>query len=194
MIWQITDKGDPITRRIVDGEGFGGIPHYSRQSPGTASYTRNGQNLVFLSVDARAVWVTFRPTPGKAVRPDGLDAWENAVFCSRGSVFLASEMIAEAVELSCAIWGPLPADGLITFIKPAAIRSPNPGYCYKCAGWTRTGNARDGKPRLSAPAPVTVRPLSAWQYAPNRGGKLRSDLRTLAIPRGGQLELKAFAG
>lgn len=73
MRWLITDKGDPDARRLVDGEldDLNNVPHYSRQTVGARQFTRNGQNLVFLTADARAVWVTFRPTPGKAVRQDG---------------------------------------------------------------------------------------------------------------------------
>jgi hypothetical protein len=76
--WLITDKGDPEALALVDGRtdllyhrnGYN-VPHYSRQNPGTRSFTRNGQNLVFISTDKLAVWVTFRPTPGVAVPPDG---------------------------------------------------------------------------------------------------------------------------
>lgn len=102
--WLITDKGDPDARALVDGEVTTGIPHYSRQSPGSRLFTRNGQNLVFITEDKLAVWVTFRPTPGKATRSDKLDAWECALFRNDGP-YKSSVLIREAVLLSCAIWG-----------------------------------------------------------------------------------------
>lgn len=93
LYWEITDKGDPDALALVDGvtelikgrSGFG-KPHYSRQQPGTRFFTRNGQNLVFITPDKLAVWVTFRPTPGKAVRPDKRDAWECSMFRNEGPI------------------------------------------------------------------------------------------------------------
>jgi len=171
MHWLITDKGDPDARRLVDGESFGGRPHYSRQTPGASMFCRNGQNLVFMTADLRAVWVTFRPTPNVARRSDGLDAWENALFRNEGPT-RASDLIREAVLLSSAIWGEQPRDGFITFIKPDAIRSEVAGYCYRRAGWKRWGSASDGKPRLRAPrAPIVD--YRQWAFKGDRGGKLR---------------------
>ena len=144
--WLITDKGDQDVRRLAD-------THYSRQTPGDVRFTRNGQNLVFVTEDMLAAWVTFRPTPGKAIRADGLDAWECALFINRASErYLSSELIREAVSLSAALWAPLPGHDMITFVRPDKIRSVNPGYCYKCAGWRSDGFATDGKPRLRSPA------------------------------------------
>ena len=148
--WLISDKGDPVARRLVDGITVNGAPHYSRQTPGAKQWTRNGQNLVFVTANGLAVWCTFRPTPGKATRPDGLDAWECTMFRNEGGG-LSSELIQEAHLLSLALWGATPRDGLITFIRPDRVRSRNPGYCYKRAGWAVNGAARDGKPRLRAP-------------------------------------------
>lgn len=169
MRWQITDKGDQDARRLADG-------HYSRQTPGSLQFTRNGQNLVFITADLRAVWVTFRPTPGVAKRPDGLDAWECALFRNTGPV-LSSALIREAVQLSWSIWGAAPpADGLITYVRPECVASGLAGYCFRRAGWRRNGYARDGKPRFRAPRPAVVPPWSTWEWKDDRGGKLRLTL------------------
>ena len=175
MRWLITDKGDPDARRLVDGEFTNGIPHYSRQTPGARMFTRNGQNLVFITPDALAVWVTFRPTPGKAVRSDKLEAWECALFRNEGP-YLSSELIREAVELSWSLWGIPPKDGIITFVKPSAVQSQIPGYCYKRAGWRRVGYSSDGKPRFKSPRPKIVRHWTEWGFKDTRGGKLRLQL------------------
>lgn len=175
-IWRITDKGDPAARLLVDGVTIGGKPHYSRQTPGAAQFTRNGQNLVFITPDALAVWVTFRPTPGKAVRPDKLEAWECALFRNEGP-YLSRDLIKEAHLLSAALWGAVPKDGLITFIKPECVASEIPGYCYRRAGWRHKGNASDGKPRLRAPRLEGAVPSwTEWKWAGERGGKLRRTL------------------
>jgi len=162
--WAITDKGDARARALAED-------HYTRQTPGALMFTRNGQNLVFLTPDLLAVWVTFRPTPGKAVRSDKLEAWECALFRNTGP-FLSSELIIDAVLLSMAIWGPVPKDGFITFVKPDKVKSPNPGYCYKKAGWKITGQSK-GKPRLTSPSYAFSPELSHWKWLDGRGGKLR---------------------
>lgn len=103
-LWLITDKGDQNVRRLIDGETTGEPPHYSRQSPGNLQYARNGENLVFVTADLLAAWITFRPREGKAKRMDGLDAWECTCFCNRGPV-RASLLVREATALTWALWG-----------------------------------------------------------------------------------------
>lgn len=191
-LWRITDKGDPRARYLVD-HGVDDSAHYSRQTRGAAQWTRNGENIVLLSVDELAVWATHRPSPGKAVRPDGRDAWECTLFRNCGTV-LSSELIREAAAVTFALWtgglgDPLPIDGLITYVKPSAIRSPNPGYCYKRAGWTKAPPARDGKPCFRAPEPESIEDWRAWEWVPGRGGKLRLLLETKAGLPASQLEM-----
>lgn len=191
--WLITDKGDPAARRLVDGEwpDLDNKPHYSRQTPGSTFFTRNGQNLVFITADTRAVWVTFRPTPGKAVRADKLDAWECALFRNEGPL-LSSELIGEAVRCSVALWGVVPKDGFITYVKPGAVRTSRlkrrgkdfqrpPGYCYLKAGWTVVGQSRDGKPMLRAPAVTEVQDWRDWGWHGQRGGLLRRGLESGSV-------------
>lgn len=206
--WLITDKGDPHARRIVDhGITFASArksrgPHYSRQTEGAAQWTRNGQNIVLITADLDAVWAMHRPAPGKATRPDGLDAWENVMFRNTAAhKYKSSELIREAVALCYALWsgglgGAAPADGVITFIKPletSAQRAKTslPGACYRHAGWEDWGESRDGKPRLRAPQPETIEDWRAWDWKRGRGGgKLRCELATIAGEGQGEL----FAG
>ena len=169
MHWLITDKGDLDAKALAEC-------HYTRQTPNARSFTRNGQNLVFITNDCKACWVTFRPTPGKAKRSDDLDAWECTLFRNVGSV-LSSILIKEAVKLSWALWGNIPpTDGIITFVKPECIKSDLPGYCFRRAGWKHKGNAKDGKPRFKAPKPKIDFQWKDWQWKESRGGKLRLDL------------------
>lgn len=191
--WLITDKGDPEALALVDGRtdllyhrnGYN-VPHYSRQNPGTRSFTRNGQNLVFISTDKLAVWVTFRPTPGVAVRPDGRDAWECTLFRNESPI-LSSILIREAVLLSIALWGPVPADGFITYIRPELTtkrrsRNSPPGACYRHAGWKPTRPASDGKPCLRAPECMIRIPCwREWRFNGTRGGLLRRNLEGIVV-------------
>lgn len=165
--WLISDKGDREALALADR-------HYTRRAKGSSQFCRNGQNLVFVTSCARAAWVTFRPTPGKATRQDGLDAWECALFRNEGAG-LSSHLIREAVYLTVALWGVFPRDGLFTYVKPEAVQTEIPGYCFRRAGWVRWGSAADGKPRLRAPRPVDedVPHWRNWDWKGDRGGKLR---------------------
>lgn len=177
--WLITDKGDQDVRVLADR-------HYSRQTVGDRQFARNGQNLVFITADSKAAWITFRPTAGKAVRKDGLDAWECALFRNEGPV-KASILIREAVELSIALWGPWPIDGLLTYVKPECVKTEIPGYCFIRAGWKKRRGAdgeyrtaSDGKPMFWAPHPkrncfelFAARLAGEWAWKTGRGGRLR---------------------
>ena len=185
--WLITDKGDPRALALVDGyancligrSGYG-VPHYSRQKTGTRLFTRNGQNLVFITAEGSAVWVSFRPTPGKAVRLDKRNCWECSLFRNESN-YLSSDLIREAVRLTWALWGKPTPGGLITFIRPdktAKRRSKRAqaGACYIHAGWLPDTPSSDGKPCLRAPSLTEIPLPFDWQFARNRGGLLRNRL------------------
>lgn len=145
--WLRTHKGDRAGRALADR-------HYTRQTPGAASFTRPGNNLVYVTDDERAVWVTQRPDPRtEAKRMDGLDAWECTIFRNEGA-HRSSTLIRLATALTYDDWGAPPSDGLITFVDPAKVGSEIPGYCFRRAGWKRVGESRDGKPMFRAPRPA----------------------------------------
>jgi len=133
--WWITNKGDKACVALADR-------HYTRQSPGDKQFCRPGRNLVLRTSMGDACWVTWN-----GIRDDGLDAWECTLFRNEGS-FLSSVLIKEAVEITLQQWGPHPQDGIITYISANKIKSDNPGYCFKCAGWTLAGRSKSGKIRL----------------------------------------------
>ncbi len=160
--WLVTDKGDQDARRLAD-------EHYSRQRRGAPQFTRNGQNLVFITPDLRAAWVTHRPAPGVAERPDKLQAWECTLFRNTGPT-RSSLLIREAVLLTAALWGEFPPDGLITHVDPSKVRGEIPGYCFRRAGWRHVGTSGHGAlMRFRAPRPS----WRAWAWRGDRGGKLR---------------------
>ena len=39
-------------------------------------------------------------------------------------------------------------DGLLTYVGVRQVCSPNPGYCFQRAGWTKRGWSADGRKRL----------------------------------------------
>lgn len=189
MYWLITDRGDDDVRRLIDGE-IDGIVHYSRQTKGARMFTRNGQSIVLIAYNPGpvAAWVSFRPTPGKAVRQDKRDAIECALFKlirghglrkATGGAVRSSHLIREATDLTRILWGDY-RDGVITFIRPEmttaqrAIDHPV-GWSYRMAGWIDDRPSSDGKPCLRAPEPA-IEPaenLYRWMWSGRRGGSLR---------------------
>jgi hypothetical protein len=54
---------------------------------------------------------------------------------------LSSSLILEAEQLAWQLW---PGERLYTYINPKKIRSTNPGYCFKVAGWKFCGYTKGG--------------------------------------------------
>lgn len=170
--WVLSSSSDPRALAIVDGLGrFSGLgPHYSRRTPGSRTFTGIGQEIVLVTDDEAAVWAVVRqrvPAPrgsgasrGRAGVPNTSTrfVWRNNMFRNLSGE-LSSDLIRAAVETTYREWarryGSLPVETLRTEIDPARIRSQNPGYCYKRAGWHHARTVR-GKVFLDAPCPTLL--------------------------------------
>jgi hypothetical protein len=138
--WVAVPKFTPQAARLADG-------HYSRRTVGSPQFMPPGQTLVLLTGDGLAVFGWWRPDPSSGIRAmNGLDGWTCTIFRNTGPT-LSSELIlaAEAELLTRYDCGP---DGLITYVWDSKVRSPNPGYCFKQAGWRTTGRSADGRKTL----------------------------------------------
>jgi hypothetical protein len=170
MMWLLSSSSDPRALAIVDGTGrFASHgPHYSRRTPGSKTFTGVGQEIVLVTDDGSAVWACVRQrTPsargsggsrGRAgvVDPNPRYIWRNMMFRNLGAA-LSSGLIAEATRRTYEEWqaryGCLPAERLRTEVDTRAVKSRNPGYCYKMAGWVSDRIVR-GKLYLFAPERV----------------------------------------
>lgn len=125
--WQRTKKTDTSCVALADR-------HYSRVTVGATQFTRPGENIVFRTTDGSALWVSWR---SRFARKDGFgNAWECQIFRNESDI-TSSLLIKEAVEKTIEIWGPLPADGMITYVSPTKVESRNPGYSFLRAGFQR---------------------------------------------------------
>lgn len=139
MLWTLAHRADPRCVALADR-------HYSRQKPGTPQFVAPGRCMVLYTKTAsgEAVWATSWPF-AEYVKHAWAGAWVCSIFRNEGAG-LASDLIREAVAATRAFFGEPPAFGMITFVLPAAIRSTNPGACFRKAGFLRAGEAKDGKP------------------------------------------------
>lgn len=103
--------------------------HYSRRTVGARQFAYNGRKCVLRSPDGLVLFVWMFPDP--AMRMDKQTGYNNAIFRNE-SARRSSEIILEAEHHAVAKWGPNRA---YTYIDPTKVRSVNPGYCFKCAGW-----------------------------------------------------------
>jgi hypothetical protein len=125
--WVVTRDGDDTARAIFDR-------HYSRyryvDGRRPMLFVGPGEKLVLVRHDARALFVWRRFISG-----DGQQGVNCAVFRNEGEE-LSSQLIREADAIADARW---PGERHYTYVAPRKIRSSNPGYCFKQAGWRACG-------------------------------------------------------
>lgn len=131
--WFSARDGDEECRTIFDR-------HYSRYVYADGRqpklFVGPGQKLVLVSEngDALFVWRKF-------ISGDGQQGVNCAVFRNEGDI-LSSTLILDAEEVAWSRW---PGDRLFTYVQPKAIRSTNPGACFKHADWKKCGTTKVNK-------------------------------------------------
>lgn len=104
-----------------------------------------GETVILLSPCEHALFGWWRPHPKSGLKAmNGLDGWTCTIFRNESErrssgLILAAEafLIAQGVTI-----GP---DGFITYVWDSKLRSTNPGFCFKCAGYSVTGRSADGR-------------------------------------------------
>lgn len=130
---RVTQKFDPEMVAIADR-------HYSRQKPGTYQFLPPGRTLVLRDVHGFVLFAWLWQLP--QFRDDGETGYCCAIFRNESTNRLSSDIILEAEEFAIDRWGP---NRGFTYVDPRKIISPNPGYCFKAAGWSLTRVLPDGK-------------------------------------------------
>lgn len=164
MPWRLSYKSAPAVLALADR-------HYSRQSPGSASMMPPGKSLVLLTDDAQAVWGSLMQLPD-LVKHAWPTAWMCTIFRNEGGL-LSSELITCAVAATLYEWGGTPPDdGFLTFVNEAVVKSSNPGYCFKKAGFKIVGRtkARDYLALCLAPEDFPAARAAASSQMPMFGG------------------------
>ena len=147
-MWRIVGKFDPVAAKLADG-------HYSRRKPGSPQFMPPGQTLILLSDDQMAVFGWWRPHPDSGLKSmNGYDGWTCTIFRNTGPL-LSSRLIVAAENALLARYDIGP-DGLMTYVWDQKVRSVNPGYCFKCAGYHVAGRSADGHKTLLRKQPHPV--------------------------------------
>lgn len=124
--WLQVWDGNPTAAAIYDR-------HYSR-NPGSRGDPRiagPGEKLVLLTPCARALFV-WR----KFISKDQQEGVNCAIFRNEGAG-QSSDLIRAAMVAALVRW---PAERrYYTYVNPRRVRSANPGYCFKQAGWRLCG-------------------------------------------------------
>jgi hypothetical protein len=113
--------------------------HYSRRTPGAKQFAYSGRKLVLRNEAGTILFVWMYPD--ETMRLDGQRGYNCAIFRNESSR-KSSEVILEAEQRAFDRWGP---NRLYTYVDPTKIASPNPGYCFKMAGWDFVGLSKAGK-------------------------------------------------
>jgi hypothetical protein len=113
--------------------------HYSRRTVGARQFCYSGRKLVLRDTRGDVLFVWMFPDP--AMRMDAQTGYNCAIFRNESSR-LSSEIILEAEKMAFAKWGP---NRLYTYVDPSKIRSNNPGYCFKVAGWHFERESKSGQ-------------------------------------------------
>lgn len=121
--------------------------HYSRRKIGSPQFMPPGQTLVLLGMLHDAVWGWWRPHPDSGLRAmNGLDGWTCTIFRNEGRM-LSSELVLQAEKVLAAMFDCGPS-GMLTYVWDKKIKSTNPGYCFKRAGWKVIGRSADDRKSL----------------------------------------------
>lgn len=154
--WWLTKDGDDIARKLFDR-------HYSRQRYRDGRtpklFCGPGSKIVLRSweADALFVWRKFKddcldPRTGKP--QEGVNC---AVFRNE-TPFRSSVLIGQADAIADYVW---PGERHYTYVKADAVRSTNPGCCFKMAGWRPCGRTKGGLMILERAGRSVAKPADA---------------------------------
>jgi len=131
-LWWITKDGDEVCKELYER-------HYSRRrykdGRTVKLFCGPGEKIVLRTWegDALFVWRKFIDGSGQ----QGVNC---AVFRNESS-HQSSELIRQADAIADFCW---PCERHYTYVNASKIKSSNPGYCFKLAGWTTRGRTKGG--------------------------------------------------
>jgi hypothetical protein len=104
--------------------------HYSRRKIGARQFANSGRKLVLRDTRGEILFVWLWQFDH--LRFDNQTGYNCQIFRNESSR-MSSDIILEAERHATEKWGP---NRFYTYVNAAKVISPNPGYCFKKAGWT----------------------------------------------------------
>ena len=151
-LWWLTKDGDRACMELYER-------HYSayryRDGRTRRTFCGPGESVVLRTFDGAAffVWRKFRDDcidQRTGERQEGINC---AAFRNEGA-YRSSELIRQADAIADCLW---PDRRHYTYVNAQKVRSANPGYCFRVAGWRRCGRTKGGLlilERLGSPQSV----------------------------------------
>jgi hypothetical protein len=129
-MWELSHRADSLVVPLADR-------HYTRQKVGSPQFVPPGRCLVLRTPDLDAYWVTSWPF-AEYVKHAWPGAWVCSAFRNEAPhKYLSSDLIREAVAITCWYWPDVPTLGMVTFVDQQEVRRKRDwGRCYRRAGWT----------------------------------------------------------
>lgn len=133
-IWYLTKDGDKSCLALYER-------HYSayqyRDGRPRYQFVGPGAHIVLRTAAADAMFVWRKYIDKTIPKQEGVEC---AVFRNETAI-LSSELVRQADAIADLCW---PRERHYTKVRPAAVRSPNPGYCFRRAGWRWCGKTKNG--------------------------------------------------
>lgn len=132
LLWWLTKDGDRDCLDLYER-------HYSayryRDGRKRMLFCGPGEKVVLRTEagDAMFVWRNFKDDSGQR----GINC---AVFRNESS-HQSSELVRQADAIADALWS---CGRHYTYVNAEAVRSVNPGFCFRAAGWRRCGRTKGG--------------------------------------------------
>lgn len=133
-VWVEVRDGDPGALLLFSR-------HYSkyhyRDGRNPNRFVGPGERIVLVNWERTALFV-WR----KFIDKSGQQGINCAIFRNENHQVKSSELIIEAETIAWKRW---PGERLYTYVNPRAVKSANPGYCFKMAGWRLCGITKKRK-------------------------------------------------
>ena len=138
--WIKTKDGDPLAAALYRRH-YSCYQYADNRRDDPAYRNRNlivgpGEKLILVTPDYTALFIWRR-----FIDKSGQTGVNCAAFRNE-STTLASELIKDACAWAWQRW---PGQRLYTYVDASAIKSSNPGYCFRLAGWRRCGVTKKRK-------------------------------------------------
>jgi len=134
--WIEIHDGDPRLRTLYNRH-YSAYHYRDGRQPKKTAGPGEYMALVTPEADAIFIWRKFRDASGQT----GINC---AVFRNEGPL-LSSNLIRMAMQRAGQRW---PGERLYTYVNAEAIRSTNPGFCFKRAGFREVGITKKRKLRI----------------------------------------------